>query len=387
MAKPVALAGSRRGGAFARRRPSGARGMAAVRRFRNGAARAPPSSAAASAAMAVRDRPTAAGLAGKAAVGAARMREPAMTIDFDDAFEPQHQPSATEQVLDDLRLYGPGRWTADDLSAAPPPEPEAVATTVAELFDRLAGVVSETCLERDLDELLWAAVNLFHRAAERVDRKLDQNEQAQRNSQREQDGSEVRSVELERLLAEGGELLQRRSALELFRDEAAGCFERLTHSAWRPHAGSLVSHRRLTAAVIDSRDFIAARRRADTELLTPPGPKVAFSGGADFNDHRLIWDRLDRVLAKHPDMVLLHGGSPKGAERIAACWADNRNIPQIAFRPDWTRHAKAAPFRRNDQMLEALPIGVMIAAGSGIQDNLADKARKLGLPVWRIGGG
>jgi hypothetical protein len=25
-------------------------------------------------------------------------------------------------------------------------------------------------------------------------------------------------------------------------------------------------------------------------------------------------DRLDRVRATHPDMVLLHGGSPKGAE-------------------------------------------------------------------------
>ena len=59
-------------------------------------------------------------------------------------------------------------------------------------------------------------------------------------------------------------------------------------------------------------------------------------------------------------MVLLHGGSPKGAERIAACWADNRKVPQIAFKPDWTKHAKAAPFKRNDAMLEALPIGVMV---------------------------
>src|SRR3546814_7070433 len=55
-----------------------------------------------------------------------------------------------------------------------------------------------------------------------------------------------------------------------------------------------------------------------------------------------------QVHAKHPDMVLLHGGSPKGAELIAAKWADNRKVPQIAFKPDWTKHAKAAPFKRND---------------------------------------
>ena len=89
--------------------------------------------------------------------------------------------------------------------------------------------------------------------------------------------------------------------------------------------------------MIDSRDFLAAKRRAETEVLLPAGPKIAFTGGLDCNDHRLIWDKLDQVHAKHPDMVLLHGGSPKGAERIAARWADHRKVPQIAFKPDWTK--------------------------------------------------
>ena len=137
--------------------------------------------------------------------------------------------------------------------------------------------------------------------------------------------------------------------------------------------------------MIDSRDFLAAKRRVETEPLIPAGPKIAFTGGLDFNDHRLIWERLDKALARHPDMVLLHGGSPKGAERIAACWADNRKTPQIVFKPEWTRHGKAAPFKRNDRMLEILPIGVIVCPGSGISANLADKARMLGIPVWRLG--
>ena len=138
--------------------------------------------------------------------------------------------------------------------------------------------------------------------------------------------------------------------------------------------------------MIDSRDFLAARRRVDTEVLMPAGSKIAFTGGLEFNDHVAIWARLDMVLAKHPDMVLLHGGSPKGAERIAAAWADNRNITQIAFKPDWARHAKAAPFKRNDVMLETLPKGLIVFPGTGIQENLVDKARKLGIPVWRLCG-
>jgi len=62
-------------------------------------------------------------------------------------------------------------------------------------------------------------------------------------------------------------------------------------------------------------------------------------------------------------------------------------VPQIAFKPDWIRHAKAAPFKRNDQILDVLPIGVMVFPGTGIQDNLADKARRLGIPVWKFGNG
>jgi hypothetical protein len=37
-------------------------------------------------------------------------------------------------------------------------------------------------------------------------------------------------------------------------------------------------------------------------------------------------------------------------------------------------------------MLAVLPIGVMHFPGTGIQDNLADKA-KLGIPVWKFGEG
>ena len=54
----------------------------------------------------------------------------------------------------------------------------------------------------------------------------------------------------------------------------------------------------------------------------------------------------------------------------------------LTFRPDWNRHKKAAPFKRNDLLLAALPVGLVIFPGTGIQDNLADKARKLGIPLW-----
>ena len=75
----------------------------------------------------------------------------------------------------------------------------------------------------------------------------------------------------------------------------------------------------------------------------------------------LIWDRLDKVHAKHPDMVLLHGGSPKGAERIAANWADQPQgaADRLQARLDEARQGRARS-SATTQMLDVLPIGVMV---------------------------
>jgi hypothetical protein len=310
-----------------------------------------------------------------------------MTTDRDiPGFESPPHSSSTERVLAQLQLYG-FRPFQDEPDPRPLPEARTITVAVADIFDALVATLGDTRLEPDLEALLWSTVNLFHRAVLRIERELDDNEQAQRRSQNEQDGSEIRSVELERLIVEGRTLIERRDSMELFRDEAADHFDHHIGSCWRPRSGSKVNHRALTSAMIDSRDFLAAQRRAANETLLPAGAKVAFTGGLDFNDHAAIWNRLDKAHAKQPDMVLLHGGAPRGAERIAARWADHRKVPQIAFKPDWARHAKAAPFKRNDQMLATLPIGVIVFPGSGISANLADKARMLGIPVWKFSDG
>src|SRR3546814_19521708 len=82
-------------------------------------------------------------------------------------------------------------------------------------------------------------------------------------------------------------------------------------------------------------------------------------------------------------MVLLHGGAPRGAELIAAKWADNRGVQQVVFKPDWSRHQKPAPFKRNDAMLEAMPIRVIAFPGSRITENPAAQANARPIPVRR----
>ena len=84
--------------------------------------------------------------------------------------------------------------------------------------------------------------------------------------------------------------------------------------------------------------------------------------------------------AKYDDLVIVHGGGP-GTDRLAAQWAERNGADQEVCKPDWQRHGRAAPFRRNDEMLNLLPKGLIAFEGNGITANLVDKARTLGIPV------
>ena len=121
--------------------------------------------------------------------------------------EPPHAASPTASLLAELQLHG-HRPFQDEPDPRPLPDERRVQGALADIFDALVSTLSDTRLEPDLDDLLWSTVQLFHRTGQRVERELDDNEQAQKRSQRDQDGSEVRSVELERLLAEGLTLIR-----------------------------------------------------------------------------------------------------------------------------------------------------------------------------------
>ncbi|MFC0687656.1 DUF2493 domain-containing protein [Novosphingobium clariflavum] len=302
-----------------------------------------------------------------------------MATDQDD--DREAQPGSTAYLLQEMQLYG-YRPFEDEPDHRPLPDDRIAGGAVAEMFDALVSSLIDTRIEPDLEDLAWGIVNVFHRAGERIERELDDNEQAQKRLQREQDGSEVKSVELERKIAEGITLIERRDTMEFFRDAAADQFRIHIRKPWLPRSGAVVNHKALTSAVLDSRKALDKRAWEKQRVFDPDGVRIAFTGGADCNDHQRIYAVLDKVHAQLTNLILMHGATPTGAERIAACWARDRGVPQDPYRPDWNRHKKAAPFKRNDAMLEKMPQGVIVFPGTGIQDNLADKARKMGIRVW-----
>ena len=101
----------------------------------------------------------------------------------------------------------------------------------------------------------------------------------------EQDGSEIKSRELELLTDRVQNLGDRRDAFEAMRDLAAEGYRTETGDTWRPRNGSHSSQTgKLTSAAIDARDYLRARKDRETSAHLPEGTLVAFTGGKDFDD-------------------------------------------------------------------------------------------------------
>ena len=303
-----------------------------------------------------------------------------MTYDT-DTFTPQ---SPTAIICENAELYGatpePGDfdprdvWDRDDAI-------EAVGEAFRLLAERICP--DGTQLADEGESLLWGFVNMLHAQVQRLDRGVDRLTPRMRDLERAQDGSEINARELELVTERARNLGGRRDAFEELRDAAAERYRARTGGVWRPRRGSHVSQTgKLTSAAIDARDFRRARKDRETNAHLPDGTLVAVAGGKNVADPGTVFARLDKVRAKYADMVLVHGGGP-GVEKLAAQWAERNGVHQIVCKPDWDRHGRAAPFRRNDELLNLLPKGIVAFPGGGITDNLVDKAVKLGIPVAR----
>ena len=298
--------------------------------------------------------------------------------------EERHGASPTNTVCEQARLYGatPERgefdprevWDEDDAIGA-----------VSAAFRIMAEDVGPdgTQLADERESLLWGFVNMLDAQVRRIDRTADRLIPAMRDLERAQDGTEINARELELLTDRARNLGRRRDAFEKMRDTAADAYRAETGEVWRPRHGSHTSRTgHLTSAAIDARDFVRARENAKTKAHLPEGTLVAVAGGKHVANPAAVTARLDKARAKYPDIVLTHGGGP-GIEHIAARWAEHNGVHQVVCKPDWNRYGRAAPFRRNDELLNLLPKGIIAFPGNGITENLVDKAIKMGIPVVR----
>ena len=155
--------------------------------------------------------------------------------------EAQNQ-SVTATVCENAALYGaaPERdefdtrevWDADDATDA-----------VLEAFRILAQGVGPDGfqLADERESLMWGFVNMLDSQTQRLDRAADKLMPDLRDLQKAQDGTEIKSRELELTTDRAQSLTARRDAFETMRDAAAEAYRSETGGMWRPRRGSHAS--------------------------------------------------------------------------------------------------------------------------------------------------
>ena len=286
--------------------------------------------------------------------------------------------------LGHLAIDRTDRPTATDL-----PEPDAVEQTLAAVWSDLLALFPDTAIEDDAEEIAWGLVNIFHRAAAKRSAQVDRATDEIRVLLASADGSEVHSSELEQQIARAQAAEAAMIGLEMFREASARLYMNETGSSWRPATGSRLNHSAsLTSAVVEGRDFLRARSESRRRAAMPEGTPVLFAGGrlsfGTAEDAKTladsVWKTLDTVHDRVADMVLVHGGDTKGLDRIAAGWAERRNVAQVAFGLD-RRLGSRAGFRRNEQMLSLNPRCLIAYCGNGVLERLVIQAKQKGVHV------
>lgn len=281
--------------------------------------------------------------------------------------------AAFTETADQVRLA-----RTDEAITADMPDPLQTQLGVEMLVTTLFDLLRDTRLDSIAERLAWGIVHSFHKVAEGLDGEADRVARQVGALVREHDGSEIAATELEEAQALCQGLDEAREAVACMRDHAARIFRVETGRPWSSPRATLVSGKR-TASVIAASDFLAARRQRRVDAHAPKGPVVVFSGGQQWEDYGLIWEQLDQIKARVPNMVLATTGQDKGCDAIAAAWAARSGVTLIAFTLD-RRYGKRAGFIRNEQLLKLRPVEAMVCEGSGLQSHLARALRAAGVP-------
>lgn len=250
------------------------------------------------------------------------------------------------------------------------PDPFAAQAECGAIVSTLFDLFGDTRMENHAAEVAWGFVNSFHFVAEKIKREEDRLASELLDMTRRMEPSEIFNKELEDTQLQCQSLTERRECMEAMRDYAAAMYRACSGHVWTPSRGSRAS--KATASYISALDFVRARAEKRRDRHNPQGPIVVVSGPAEWHDYELIWNRLDLILQRIPNLVLLTTGQKKGADACAASWAFAKGRPCIGYDFSTSGSGNDKAFRRNEQINELTIVEAILCQGSGIQSDMYD---------------
>lgn len=118
--------------------------------------------------------------------------------------------------------------------------------------------------------------------------------------------------------------------------------------------------------------------------------KLIVTGGRDFLNRAAAFAALDKVHAKTPITLLIHGACMKrgsielcGADRWAEEWAREREVPYMGVPAKWLTEGDAAGPLRNGRMSAIRVQGVLALPGKAGTADMCRQAEDAGIRVWK----
>jgi hypothetical protein len=109
---------------------------------------------------------------------------------------------------------------------------------------------------------------------------------------------------------------------------------------------------------------------------------VLVTGGRDYTDRATVFRALNALYRKHPNLIVLHGACPTGADALAQEWAVANERPYIGIPAEWSRFGPSAGPRRNAILIHYLPDGAVAFPGGLGTADCVKQATAAGLTVW-----
>ncbi|MBJ7499675.1 MAG: DUF2493 domain-containing protein [Sphingopyxis sp.] len=258
------------------------------------------------------------------------------------------------------------------------PDPEQARLCIEEIISAIFRLTQESRLEEYAQSLAWGFVNSFHVVAGRIDRAEDQAAQELGDLARAFDPSEVYQSQVEEQQQLCQSLAEARAALEAMRDHAGEVYRIETGRPFNTTRGSRTSGP-LSASQIEAIDWLKAREAEKHFEHNPKGVNILVSGGP-WEDCDMVFQRLDAIRERYPNMALHTGARWTGIEQIASDWAANRGIPIVLWRLKKDMGSRAA-FYRNEQWNRTKFAEALIGENTHVQVDLARKLRARNVPL------
>ena len=299
--------------------------------------------------------------------------------------------------MNQARIFGlsPGRGEPDTRAIY---DQDDAHTAVEEVMDIIAARLAPdgSPLADDRDQLLWGFTYVLNAQSERLHKRVESMARDLRELVHAQDGSEVRDTELTQKTDEARNLHDRALAFDRLTNTAAIAYENFTGNAWRarePHKSTFSLTDPSRAPKVSLTDHMKARKW----LERAKGTRIAVVSGQR-PGRELVWGTLSRLHADHPDLVVVTGGNKNGADRDAAEWATQYDVPLDIVKPDFNAPDFNAELKaRNTRIVNRMGkdgrkeegaaingLVVFPGARTGVPGDLVAKAREARVPIAEI---